>query len=371
MSSAQADGGLSVAPEPPRPSGWRSWSTGKKAGVVLLCIAGVSLVAIVAGFIYGSWWLLSVGDQVPAVVAAGDETRALFRLHASAEDPGVDELLTLVEERIEHHQAENAPVKLPAPLRKLTGMQTHVDVVRRLWPREVVITFDRDARWVAIVNLSGMGGMVKGFQWGLTAGLEKQGGGEREQVTHRGHVLSVLGEGVVVALVESSILLGSDVDGAKRVIDRWTELLERGEEDAAPELPAALLEPSRRFAQGADAHGVALELARLLGPEGTPGLAAVQLAGVSLDLVSRDLLRVRMTFQHARAEEVEETRQVLEPVLEALVADAAESQLVLVLAQQVSGAELVVEGNLSGVARAVERVIEKLMVPPEPARSLP
>lgn len=362
------------------PRGWKSWSSGTKLAAVLGGIALLLIVGFVAAVVWGYHWLTSADDQIPTTVVLGEDAVAFANLHADVEDAGVASLLEFVGRAIQEAERAQQSQQLPDSLRFLSAFQAdQATALQMLWPRTAMIAVLERADGVrevaAAMNPRAMGGLVKLTFRAMTGGL-----GNREDAleTHAHGGLSIAeAPSGFYALSGTTVLFSTSLERMRAVLDRAAA----GHTAADP--PAFLREAARDLEATSDAHAVfdnrsdvvddvlAGWAEQAMAEGRTPGAGAgdvpppprlfdeAALVGLGLDVVSEDRMRGRLLLECPDENAAGATLARMRMLQQALIERATARGMTLEFREQPSGNDLELVFELSGMADAIARQVER------------
>ncbi len=209
--------------------------------------AGLILV-VVLGATFGGMWFFTPGKQIATDVIADDTSLGVVRLHELAEDPGTQELLTRLLERINEVDREQQRENLPPSLRWISDLQNQqadVSGLNMMIPKEMTIAFEpaengSDPDFVVAANPRVMVRMVKT----MLSLVSRSEGGSEIRSDYRDHAAYALEDDAHIAFASSTVLFASSRRALERAIDR----VEASE--AASGDPAAKVGVSARIPEG-------------------------------------------------------------------------------------------------------------------------
>ncbi len=191
------------------------------AALILLAVLGVA---------FGSMWFFTPGEQVATDVIADDASLGVVRLHELAEDPGTQQLLTRVLERINEAGREQQREQLPPSLRWISDLQTQQSdpaAVNMLIPKEMTIAYElaEDGSSVDYVVAANPRTMVRMFKtmFNLISRGDDGGNvraGRRRRADYRGHAAYTLEDKAHLSFVHSTVLFANSRRALERAIDR-------------------------------------------------------------------------------------------------------------------------------------------------------
>ncbi len=358
--------------------------------------AGLILVAVL-GVAFGSMWVMTPGAQVATDVIADDTSLGVIRLHELADDPGTQELLTRVLERINEAGSEQQREQLPPSLRwisDLQAQQANTSGFNMLIPKEMTIAYEEaeDGSGIDFVAAANPRTMVRVFKTMLS--LINRGNENRNvRSDYRGHAAYRFEDEAHLAFVRSTVLFASSRRALERAIDRFEAGGDgagdgnagdgdasggnAGDGDYSAAIPdgdwdiegavgnetglvdsllVKLAESDNRDSGGGPTDG------RHDGGEQPVASEALRL-GFGLDVVSADQVSGRTVLECGNRRAAEHWRTVLEQRYQALRDDAARRGLDLELEARTEGDRLVAELRLLGI----EDLLADAFTAPEPS----
>ncbi len=348
--------------------------------VLIGCGIGCAALILVAvlGVSFGTMWFFTPGEQMATEVIADDGSLGVVRLHELAEDPGTQQLLTRVLERINEAGREQQREQLPPSLRWISdfqGQQSDTAGVNMLIPKEMTIAYEEaedgsGVDFVAAANPRTMVRMVK-TMFSLVSRGDDAG---QMRSDYRGHAAYELEEGAHLAFVRSTVLYASSRRALERAIDRLAkDRIEAGGAAAAGTATgfdfSASIPPGEWDVEGGIGNETGLLdglLEDLMAPAGAEAtLAGEDLRlGFGLDVVSADELTGQTVLDCADRQAAEHWLAVLEERGTELRESAAERGLELELETRVEGHRVLTEIELLGLAE----LIAGAFTPPEEPR---
>ena len=184
------------------------------AALVLLAVLGVG---------FGSMWLFTPGEQVATDVIATDSSLGVVRLHELADDPGAQELLSRVLQRVDEAGRRQQREQLPESLRWISDLQTQQSNpagVNMLIPKEMTIAYEasEDGSSIDFAVAANPRTMVRVFKTML--GLISRGESNKVRSDYRGHAGYVLEQEAHLAFVGSTVVFATSRYALERAIDR-------------------------------------------------------------------------------------------------------------------------------------------------------
>ena len=257
--------------------GWATWSPLKKTLVVIGAVIGFFSLAALAAFAYGVYWLYGAGDQADTQIAISSTSVGYVRWVAAEDDPGVSEMLDRFAAALNDVQSHQQQI-VPAPLRTVMEFQRAQakGSLKMFWPRAVTASFEpseESDRFVAAINMRGMGGFVKGMFMMMTSEMMKDSEMQLRSIEHRDHEILVptsTTSKLAFSLYGSTILVGEEED-LKGTLDRAIDA-------AAPEPHARLSNLETMVAPSADLDWVHM----------SPPQVPTADVGFGLDVVTAD-----------------------------------------------------------------------------------
>ena len=344
--------------------------------VLIGCGIGCAALILLAvlGLAFGSMWFFTPGEQVATDVIADDASLGVVRLHELADDPGTQQLLARVLQRINEAGREQQREQLPPSLRWISDMQTTQSSpagVNMFIPKEMTIAYEQagDGSSVDFVVAANPRAMVRMFKTML--GMISRGDDGREvRSEYRGHPVYALEETAHLAFVRSTVLFASSRRALERAIDR----VEAGgsgagssDDDLSASVPAGEWDVEGAVGNEAGlAENMLLDLAPPAAPEAAedaPSAGEDLRLGFGLDIVSADEISGRAVLDCTDREAAERWRRVLEGRYRTLRDRAIERGLELELASRVEGARVITELRALGV----EDEVAGWFTEPEPA----
>jgi hypothetical protein len=214
------------------------WKVSIGCGLAL----GLGLLVGIGLAIYGVYWLLSPGRQMPTALVVGPRSVGVVRLERGDTDAGMRELVQETMLAIQRAQLAAQEDRIPPFLRRIQSWQLgHSRNEMAAWmPREATLSIEAGPEGeresvVAAINMQrfvrplGMvfGRMIKG-----EPGTRVEPHGEHELIVNPG--------GSAVSFAEGTLLFGSSAASLGAVLDRW-------DHGAGAALPAAVTDLAGRF----------------------------------------------------------------------------------------------------------------------------
>ncbi len=326
--------------------------------------AGLILV-VVLGIAFGSMWVMTPGAQVATDVIADDSSLGVIRLHELAEDPGTQELLSRVLERINEAGREQQREQLPPSLRwisDLQAQQSNAAGLNMLIPKEMTIAYEQaeDGSGIDFVAGANPRTMVRMFKTMFSL-MSRGDDSQHMRRDYRGHAAYRFEDQAHLAFVRSTVLFANSRRALERAIDR-IEAGESGDGDGAGDsaggfdysaipggdwdvegalgnetgLVGGLLEPAQSGDEQSDGGGesIAGEDLRL---------------GFGFDVVSADEVTGRTVLECDDRRAAQHWRAVLEQRYAALRDDAARRGLELEIETLSEGERVVTDIRLLGL----------------------
>jgi hypothetical protein len=178
---------------------------------------GLLIVAGLAAFLFGMYWLTSAGRQYPTAAVASPETQGVVRVGDLASDAGARSLVTAFFRRVQEASQSEKP-QLPAWIRNLQAQQAREGVGQWL-PREATVSMEPGADgWVRIVMAANMRGFVQPIRLGVTQALKKD---KETRITHHGgHEVLSFGGHSSVTFMDGTLVFAYHAGAMTQAIDR-------------------------------------------------------------------------------------------------------------------------------------------------------
>ena len=328
-------------------------------GCGLGCAAVILLVFL--SFAFGTMWLFTPGRQSATDVIADEESLGAIRLHALAQDPGTQELITRVLERVQETNREQQREQLPPSLRWLSDMQSQQadpTGLNMLFPKDMTFAFEAAENgegldWVAAFNPRLMVRLFKAM-FGFIGRQEDSG---QMRSTYQGHPIYRLEDEFFLAFASSTVLISN----ARRAVERALERIEAGD----PALPRS--SPGFDFTavpegdwdvEGALGHEAGLAASFLetvtrldADEDATAELPAAEdlQVGFGFDVVSADEAVGRTVLECGDRQTAAQWRDVLERRYQAMQTEARARGLDYEIETRVEGRQVVTEMRLRGI----------------------
>jgi hypothetical protein len=162
---------------PPRRSPW-----GK---VLIGCaiVGGLVILAGIAVFVFGMYWLVGSGKHHPTAAVASPRAQGVVRVGDLGQDPGARDLLVSLYKRVQAAGERAGGPQMPAWLRNMQAMQARQGITQWL-PREATISLEPDAEDVPrIVLAANLRGFVRPMRLAITQAAK---GDRKSTITHHG-----------------------------------------------------------------------------------------------------------------------------------------------------------------------------------------
>ena len=185
------------------------------AALILICILGIA---------FGTMWFFTPGEQIITDVIANDASLGVIRLHELADDPGTQELLGRVLDRIGEAGREQQREQLPPSLRWISDMQaqqSNTAGLNMMIPKEMTIAFEQaeDGSSVDTVVAANPRSMVRMFK--TMIGLISRGDTtDGMHSDYRGYAAYTLEDEAHLAFVDSTVVFATSRRALQRAIDR-------------------------------------------------------------------------------------------------------------------------------------------------------
>ena len=335
------------------------------------------ILIVVLGIAFGTMWVFTPGKQAATAAIAEDSSLGVIQLHELAQDPGTQELLTRVLERIDEANREQQCEQLPPAMRWISDFQAQqADPagLNMLIPREMTIVYEQaeDGEAVDYVIAFNPRTMVRMFK---TMFSLISRGDESEELSsdYRGHSVYRFEEDANLAFVDSTVLFASSQAALERAIDR-IDASEEGANgstsfDFARSIPEGDWDVEGTLGNENGLIAGLLEDFTEPGPEPEGGESEGYRddgdlhLGFGLDVVSADEIAGRAVLECGDRRAAERWLAVLEERYETMTRKAADRGLELEIEAQVRGERVVTELRLQGVE---EMLVEALTFEEEP-----
>lgn len=342
--------------------------------VVLGCGLAFGLLLLVGtGLgIYGVYWALHPGRQMPTALVVGPRSVGVVRLERGDSDMGMQELAESVLDAIQRAQLAAEDDKLPPfiqSMRRFQLAQGHGNL--GMWiPREATLSIEAgseedESRTVAAVN---MRGLVRPM--GLLIARMMRGEAKTRVLAHGDHEVIVNPGGSAVSFAEGTLLFGSGAPELTAVLDRWGP-----GSAAAPPLPASVKDLSGRFDVFGALHrseearaflGLAITA---VADQEKPGdaesarlaLTDLQAARFGIDARTADEAQVFVELTYVTPAAASAARQGLAVLLSEMPARAMGRGASLVVKEDLGGPRLGVEMTMSGIETVLYAWAAELM----------
>ncbi len=355
--------------------------------VLIGCGIGCAVLILVAilGVSFGTMWFFTPGEQVATDAIVDDSSLGVVRLHELAEDPGTQQLLARVLERINEAGREQQREELPPSLRWISdfqAQQSDTAGVNMLIPKEMTIAYEEaeDGSGVDFVVAANPRTMVRMFKTMLSLISRGDESGEVRS-DYRGHSAYTLEEGAHLAFVRSTLLFASSRRALERAIDRVAGdsaadgATATADVASAPELQA-WIPPGDWDVEGAlgNEAGLVDGLLEDLEPPGdeasedlgSRGGGEDLRLGFGFDVVSADEITGRVVLECGDRQAAERWRAAIERRYQELLDEASERGLELSLEARVDGDRVLTELELRGLDDLIAEAFTQLDESPEP-----
>ena len=335
------------------------------------CAAVILLAAMAATF--ATLWVFTPGEQVATDAIADEASLGVIRLHELADDPGTQELITRVLERIEAAGRQQRREQLPESLRwisDLQGQQVNPAGLNMLFPKEMTIAYEEAAdgatfHYVVAVNPRTM---VRVFKTMFDL-ISRSDDSPNLRADYQGHPAYQLEGDAHLAFVRSTVLFSDSRQALERAIDRLAASPVRraaGAFDFARSIPQGDWDVEgtidnetglvsgglEAFVKaGGDQEQTGDVAGSLPGPRLPPG-DDLRL-GFGIDVVSADEITGRFLLECGDRRLAERWLAVLEERYQAMIAESAASGLELEIDTRAVGGRVVTELRLRGIEQMV------------------
>ena len=324
-------------------------------GCAAVCLFVVLLAAL------GTMWVFAPGEQVATDAIADEASLGVVRLHALADDPGTQELITHLLERIDSASRRQRREQLPESLRwisDLQGKQVNPAGLNLLFPKEMTIAFEEaeDGETFHYVVAVNPRAMVRIFKTMFDL-ISRTDDNQHLRSDYRGHPAYRLEGDSHLAFVRSTVLFSDSRPALERAVDRLAAEPARS--------PAGAFDLAGSIPQGDwDAEGgidnqtglVGLWLEGFVKADGDRELelppAPLRL-GFGIDVVSADEIAGRSVLECGDRRLAERWLAVLEERYAAMTEESAASGLELEIDARTDGGRVVTQLRLRGVEQMV------------------
>lgn len=207
-----------AAPAPAAPPAWGRLFVGCAIAGGLLILAGL------AAFVLGMYWLLGSGRQAPTAAIVGPQSAGVVRISDLGADPGARALLGEVMAR-----AQSAPTggpQLPKWMRDLQAAQARQGITQWL-PREATISFERrDDEALGLSAAVNLRGMVQPIRLGMMHALSRGGGNTVSR--HGRYELVAFEKRGALCFMDGTVVWAPDAARLRTALDRLEPAIERG-----------------------------------------------------------------------------------------------------------------------------------------------
>jgi len=341
--------------------------------IVIGCGAAFGLVLLVAIALglYGVYWCLSPGRQMPTALAVGPRSVGVIRLERGDSDRGIQELALSVFHALQRAQLEADEGEVPPFLQSMRRLQlAQQPGGLGLWiPSEATLSIEAapqgQTRVVGAVN---MRSLVRPI--GFVLGRSMRSDPKTRVVVHGGHEILLNHGGPAVCFAEGSVLFGSGDQELGSALDRWSAA-PAGE----PRLPASLQGLSGQF----DVYGAfdrAEESSALLGilisvaidsdhlelaKQARSAVSGLKGSRFGIDVVTADELKLRVELSYADPESAQAARERLDGALASLSPRVSQQGMSLELKPVLEGPRLALDARLSGVESGIHNWLAELL----------
>jgi hypothetical protein len=181
-------------------------------------LGGLVILAGMAAFIFGLYWLTSAGRHYPTAAVASPRTHGVIRVGDLAADPGARALLAGLFRRVQEAGQRDGQPQLPAWIRNMQAQQARQGISQWL-PREATISLEPDAEDVPrIVLAANLRGFVQPMRLAITQTMK---GDRKSTITRHGkHEVLSFGSDVSLCFMDGTLVVSYHTAAMAAALDR-------------------------------------------------------------------------------------------------------------------------------------------------------
>jgi hypothetical protein len=320
-------------------------------------VGGLLIMAGVAAFVFGMYWLTSPGRQYPTAAVASPESQGVVRVGDLAGDPGARALMTALFRRMQEASQAEGP-QLPSWLRNLQAQQARQGISQWL-PREATASLEPDAEGTPRLILAAN---MRGFVRPIRLALEQAAKNDRKaSVTHHGdHEILNTGTETAMCFMDGTLVVSYHPDSMGAALDRL------GSATTTATAPSDRVVPGKwdlhGWLSGSPAAGLlasALALEEDETASGEAALEAMREVRFGIDLESEHAARITTDVVFASGEAAAAAQPWLAEALARRRQRLESAGLQSTVTDSLAGDRVRYEISLNGIDAAIGRAIEE------------